>query len=200
MRYSHPPLTSPMIRIENSIYAWSIGKFLMLLGTLLVGAILTATVILTYALFSMYLDKAYSRNAQIRALAQAHEINQLLVAARYELDFLTRMPLTPESMARHLEAKSSEDRIRYREIAFQGQTAKERFVLVNTGPAVVSVPLEQTQGAKFGIFSSRDQLAGKPAGYIQISEPMEVVYPSVHVQGAMSALSMHVIRLVTAGL
>ncbi len=197
MRYSHPPLTSPMIRIENSIYAWSIGKFLMLLGTMLVGAILTATVILTYALFSMYLDKAYSRNAQIRALSQAHEINQLLVAARYELDFLTRMPLTPESMARHLEAKSSEDRVRYREIAFQGQTAKERFVLVNTGTAVVSVPLEQTQGAKFGIFSSRDQLAGQPAGYIQISEPMEVVYPSVHIQGAMSALSMHVIRLVT---
>ena len=93
----------------------------------------------------MYLDQAYSRNAQIRALAQAHEINQLLVAARYELDFLTRMPLTPESMARHLEAKSSEERIRYREIAFQGQTAEERFVLVNTGPAVVSVPLEQAK-------------------------------------------------------
>jgi two-component system, NtrC family, response regulator HydG len=197
MRYSHPPLTSPMIRIENSIYAWSIGKFLMLLGTMLVGAILTATVILVYALFSMYLDKAYSRNAQIRALAQAHEINQLLVAARYELDFLTRMPLTPEAMARHLEAKSSEDRVRYREIAFQGQTAKERFVLVNTGAAVVSVPLEQTQGAKFGIFSGRDQLASQPAGYIQISEPTEVVYPSVHIQGAMSALNLHVIRLVT---
>ena len=62
---------------------------------------------------------------------------------------------------------------------------------------MVSVPLDQAQGAKFGIFSSRDQLAGKPAGYIQISEPMEVVYPSVHVQGAMGALSMHVIRLAT---
>ena len=62
---------------------------------------------------------------------------------------------------------------------------------------MVSVPLDQALGAKFGIFSGRDQLAGKPAGYIQISEPTEVVYPSVHVQGAMSALSMHVIRLST---
>jgi len=197
MRYSHPPLLNPVIRVDSSMYAWSIGKFLVLFGTLLMGAILTGTVVLTYNIVSMYLDQAYSRNAQIRALAQAHEINQLLVAARYELDFLTRIPLTPDSMSRHLEAKSPAERGRYREIAFQGQTAEERFVLVNTGSAVVSVPLDQILGAKFGIFSSSDQLAGKPAGHIQISDPMEVVYPSVHVQGAMSALSMHVIRLAT---
>lgn len=197
MRYSHPPLLNPVIRVGSSVYAWSISKFLVLFGTLLVGIILTATVILTYNIVSMYLDQAYARNAQIRALAQAHEINQLLVAARYELDYLTRMPLTPEAMIRHLEAKTSDERARYREIAFQGQTLEERFVLVNTGPAVVSVPFDQALGAKFGIFSSRDQLAGKPAGYIQISEPLEAVYPSVHVKGAMSALSMHVIRFTT---
>jgi two-component system, NtrC family, response regulator HydG len=150
-----------------------------------------------YNIVSMYLDQAYSRNAQIRALAQAHEINQLLVAARYELEFLTRLPMTPDSMTRHLEAKSSEDRGRYREIAFQGQTVEERFVLVNSGSVVVSVPLDQILGAKFGIFSSSDQLAAKKPGHIQISDPMEVVYPSVHVQGAMGALSMHVIRLST---
>ncbi len=197
MRYSHPPLFDPLIHAENTIYAWSIGKFLVLFGTLLVGAILTATVVITYNIFSMYLDQAYCRNAQIRALAQANEINQLLIAARYELEFLTRTPLAPESMARYLEAKPPEERGRYREIAFQGLTAKERFILVNTGATVVSVPLDQAQGAKFGIFSSRDQLAGKPAGYVQISEPMEAAYPSVHVQGAMGALSMHVIRLTT---
>jgi len=197
MRYSHPPLLNPVIRVDSSIYAWSIGKFLVLFGTLLVGFILTGTVVVTYNIVSMYLDQAYSRNAHIRALAQAHEINQLLVAARYELDFLIRIPLTPESMIRHLEAKSSDERNRYREIAFQGQTAQERFVLVNTGSEIISVPLDQTLGTKFGIFSTRDHLAGKPAGHIQISEPTEVVYPSVHVQGTMSALSMHVIRLAT---
>ena len=197
MRFSYPPILNPLIRVEGSIYTWSIGKFLVLFGTLLMGAILTATVVLTYGVVSMYLDQAYSRNAYIRALAQAHEINQLLVAVRYELDSLTRIPLTPEAMAHHLEAKSPEERSRYREIVFQGQSVEERFALVNTGPDVVSVPMDQTLGAKFGIPSTRDQLSDKPAGHIQISDPMEVVYPSVHIQGTMSTLSMHVIRLAT---
>ena len=195
MRYSRPPLLDPVLRVEGSIFSWSIGKFLVLFGTLLMGAILTVTVVLTYGTVSMYLDQAYSRNAHVRALAQAHEINRLLVAARHELDYLTRLPLTPESMTKHLEAKAPEERSRYREIAFQGQTAAERFVLVNTGDAVVSVPLDQILGAKFSIFSGGDQAAGKGAGHIQIGDPMEVVYPSVHVQGTLSALSMHVIRL-----
>lgn len=197
MRYSHPPLLNPLIRVDGSIYSWSVGKFLVLLGTLLVVIILSATVIVTYHIVSSYLDQAYSRNAQMRALAQAHEINQLLVAARYELEYLTRLSLTPESISTHLAAKSAEERNRYREIAFHGQTAEERFVLVNTGSSVIPVPIDQAMGAKFGIFSSRDLLTGKPAGYIQIGEPMEVVYPSVHVEGKMSALNMHVIRLTT---
>lgn len=35
MRYSHPPLLNPLIRVDGSIYSWSVGKFLVLLGTLL---------------------------------------------------------------------------------------------------------------------------------------------------------------------
>lgn len=198
MRYSHPPLLEPVIRLGGSMYAWSIGKFQVLLGTLLMGAILTGTVVSINIIVSGYLDQAYSRNARIRALAQAHEINQLLVAARNELEYLTRTPLNPESITRHLEAKSPEERGRYREIAYQGQTVQERFVLVNTGKAVVSIGLDQILGAKFGIFSGRNQLADKPEGYVQISEPMEVVYPAVHVQGEMGALNMHVIRLTTS--
>lgn len=197
MRYSHPPLLNPLIRVEGSMDSWGIGKFLVLVGTLLVTVILSATVIAAYHIVAAYLDKAYSRNAQVRALAQAHEIDQLLMAARYELEYLTRLPHTAEWMRNHLAAKSGEERNRYREIAFYGQRAEDHFVLVNTGATVVPVPLDQAQGAKFGIFSSRDQLAGKPAGYIQISEPMEVIYPSVHADGAMSALNMHVIRLTT---
>jgi transcriptional regulator with AAA-type ATPase domain len=197
MRYSHPPLLNPLIRVDGSIYSWSLCKFLVLLSTLLVAMILSATVIATYYIVSSYLDQAYSRNAQVRALAQAHEIDQMLVAARYELEYLTRLPLTPDSIRNHLEAKSTEERNRYREIAFHGQSVEERFVLVNTGASVATVPIDQAMGPKFGIFSSRDQLAGKPAGFIQISEPMEVVYPSVHVEGAMSALSLHVLRLTT---
>jgi hypothetical protein len=188
---------NPLIRVDGSIFSWSIGKFLVLFATLLVVVIFSATVIATYHVVTSYLDQAYSRNARVRAMAQANEINQILLMARYELEYLARMPLAPESMRNHLQAKSTEERSRYREIAFYGQSVKDRFVLVNTGTSVVTVPLDQVMGAKFGIFSSRDQLSGKPVGYMRISEPMEVFYPSVHVDGSMSALNLFVLRLTT---
>jgi len=197
MRYSYPPLINPVIRAGGSVYAWSIGKFLLVFGTLLIGCILSVIVIVTYNIASSYLNQAYSRNAQARALAQAHEINQLLVAARYELEFFSRTPLTPESLTSYFFAQSADERNRYREIAFQGQTADDRFFLVNTGTAMVSVPQDQALGAKFGIFSSRDQLTDRSPGYIQISDPMEVIYPAIPIEGTVQAITMHVIRLVT---
>ncbi len=197
MRYFHPPLLNPVIRTDGSIYAWSIGKFLILLGTLLLGVILSVSVAVTYKIASLYLNQAYSRNAQLRAMAQAYEINRLLVAARYELEFLSRMPLTQESIIEHLAATSSEVRNCYREIAFQGHATDEHFVLVNTGSAVVSIPPEQAMGAKFSVFTRREQLMGKPAGYVHISDPLEVIYPSVPVQGGVHSIGMHVFRLST---
>ena len=198
MRYSHPPEFNPVIRGGTSIYAWSIGKFLILFGTLSMAVILAGSVFVTYRIASSYLNRAYSRNAQMRALAQAHEINELLVDARHELEFLSRSPLTPEALVRHFTAKSPEERDRYREIAFQGQAIDERFVLLNRGAEVVSVPLDQAMGAKFGIFSGRDQLAGKPADHVSIGEPLEVIYPAVPSEGSMSSAAMHVLRLSTS--
>jgi len=197
MRYFHPPLLNPVIRADSSIYAWSITKFLILFSTLLMSGILITTVVITYNIASSYLNQAYSRNAQVRALAQAHDINQLLVIARYELEFLSHTSLSQKTIIAHFTAQSEDERDRYREIAFQGLTADERFVLVNTGTEVVSVALDQALGTKFGIFSSRDQLTDKSAGYIQISDPVEVIYPSVPMQGAVHAVTMHVIRLAT---
>ncbi|NLX18893.1 MAG: sigma-54-dependent Fis family transcriptional regulator, partial [Desulfobulbus sp.] len=175
-----------------------IYNILILFGVLLVSVILSGTIVGIYFVVSTYLDQAYSRNARLRALAQAHEINELIVAAKNELQYLARMPLSPETITQHLQAKTVEERERYKEIAFQGQAAAERFVLVNTGQTVESVALEQILGANFDIFSGRTQFIDKPEGYIQISDPMEVVYPSVHVLGEMSGLTLHVIRLTTS--
>jgi DNA-binding NtrC family response regulator len=196
MRYFYPPLLNPVLRADRSIYAWSITRFLLFFSTLLIGGILVVTGFLTYTIASSYLNKAYSRNAQIRALAQANEISQLLIMARNKLEFLSHSSLTQEAIIAHFAASSEDERDRYREIAFQGQTAEERFVIVNTGKEVVAVPLDQALGAKFGIFTSQ-QLIDKSEGYIQISDPMEVVYPSVPVLGAVHAVTMHVIRLAT---
>ena len=195
MRYSHPPALNPVIRVESSIYAWSIGKFLVLFGSLVMVLVFAFSIVLTYKVASSYLNQAYSRNAQVRALAQAHEISQMLVAARNELEYLSRGPLTGERIMNHFNAKSEQERNRYREVAFQGQTAEERFVLVNTGPMVAPVALDQALGSKYGVFANRDQVEGKPAEYVHIGDPVEVVYPSVPGPGGMRAVSMHVLRL-----
>ena len=94
MRYSYPPLINPMIRVDSSIYAWSIGKFLLLFGSAAVILLLAVSAVVTYKVSAVFLDQAYARNAQVRALAQAHEINQLLHAARHELEYLSHRPLT----------------------------------------------------------------------------------------------------------
>ena len=197
MRYSYPPLINPMIRVDSSIYAWSIGKFLLLFGSAAVILLLAVSAVVTYKVSAVFLDQAYARNAQVRALAQAHEINQLLHAARHELEYLAHRSLTAEEILGHLGALSAEERNRYREVAFQGQTPEERFVLVNTGSALVPVPLEQALGSRFGIFSGGDQVAGKPPGFVHLGDPTEVIYPSVPAEGGVRALAMHVVRLTT---
>ena len=197
MRYSYPPLINPVIRVDSSIYAWSIGKFLLLFGSAVVILVLAVSAVVTYQVAAAFLDQAYARNAQMRALAQAHEINQLLHAARHQLEYLSRRPLSVEAILAHLGAMSAEERNRYREVAFQGQAPEERFVLVNTGATLVAVPLEQALGNRFGIFSGGDQVAGKPPGFVHLGDPTEVIYPSVPAEGGVRAVAMHVVRLTT---
>ncbi|MCL2458214.1 MAG: sigma-54 dependent transcriptional regulator [Desulfobulbus sp.] len=197
MRYSYLFLPAPVIRANKSITTWSIGTLLMVIGTLLMTVILTAIMVLIYVIVVDYLERAFSQNAQTRAMAQAYEINQLLVAARHELDFLSRLPLNQQAMLRHWEDLAPQVRNRYREIAFQGLTPDERFVLLNTGTEIVNMPIDQAMGGKFGVFLSKNSVAERRIRQVQISDATEVVYPSVPVQGGMNALNLYVIRLTT---
>ena len=195
MRYSFPPMLNPVIRINSAIYSWGISKFLVLYGTTLLALLLSVSVVIAYKIASNSLNSAYSRNAQMRAKAQAYEINQLLVAARQELQFIGSGSLSRDEIFNHLRRKTLEDRNWYREIAFQGNTLDERFVFINNGSSVVSVPLEQALIGRPGIFPVNDQFNGKPKEYVHISDPVEVVYPAVPSQGGVNAVAMHVIRL-----
>ncbi|MBU1567637.1 MAG: sigma-54 dependent transcriptional regulator [Proteobacteria bacterium] len=195
MHYSLPPMLNPIIRMNSAIYSWSISKFLVLCGTGLLALFLSVSVIIAYKIASTSLNSAYSRNAQMRAQAQAYEINQLLIAARQELQFIGSGSLTREEIFNHLSRKSLEDRNRYREIAFQGNTVDERFVFINIGSSVVSVPIEQALVGKPGIFPANDQFNEKPKEYVHVSDPVEVVYPAVPSQGGVNAIAVNVIRL-----
>ncbi len=195
MRYSLPPMLNPVIRINSAIFSWGISKFLVLYGTTLLALLLSVSVVIAYKIASNSLNSAYSRNAQMRTKAQAYEINLLLVAARQELQFIGSGSLSRDEIFNHLRRKTLEDRNWYREIAFQGNTLDERFVFINNGSSVVSVPLEQALIGRPGIFPVNDQFSGKPKEYVHISDPVEVVYPAVPSQGGVNAIAMHVIRL-----
>ncbi len=195
MRYALPPMINPVIKVESSIYAWSIGKFLILVGSLIMIVVFAASMVLTYKVTSSYLNQAYARNAQIRALAQAHEISQILVAARNDLDYLANGPLTIDKISRHFEAMAESERRRYREVAFQGPTSEERFIVVLAGSGMVPVPLDQAVTSGTGVFSTRDKVEGKSSDYVHIGDPVEVTYPSVPGPGGMRAVTMNVIRL-----
>jgi DNA-binding NtrC family response regulator len=195
MRYSLPPILTPVIRMNSAIYSWGISKFLVLYGTTLLAILLSISVVVAYKIASTSLNSAYSRNAQLRAKAQAYEINQLLIAARQELQFIGSGFLSREEIFNHLSRKALEDRNLYREIAFQGNTVDERFVFINNGSNVISVPLEQALGGIPGIFPVNDQFNGKPKEFVHVGDPVEVVYPAVPSQSGVNAIAMHVIRL-----
>lgn len=195
MRYSLPPNLKPLIRFDGSVYSWSIAKFLLVVGTVAMAALLIMSAVTVYQISSSYLDNAYSRNAQLRAKAQAEEINKLVLDARYELEYLAGGELTGAAVIEHLSKKSPEERNKFREVAFQGKTVNERFIIVNDGTLIVSVPLEHAHAGRLGIFSRYEQFTGKPDEFIHISDPVEVIYPAVPSQGLVNSLSMHVIRL-----
>ena len=195
MRYSLPPNLSPLVRLDGSVYSWSIIKFLLIVGTVAAAFLLSLSAFIIYQITTNYLNNAYSRNAQLRAQAQANEINQLFVSARNELEYLASGELTGQAVAEYFNRKSPEERNRFKEVAFQGKTVDERFIIVNDGVLIVSVPLEQAHAGRLGIFSRFEQFTGKPDEYIHISDPVEVIYPAVPSQGLINSLSMHVIRL-----
>ncbi|NLW82306.1 MAG: hypothetical protein GXY42_11635, partial [Desulfovibrionales bacterium] len=84
MRYYYPTDLAPVLDLERSVREWSISRILFLLGAPLVGIVLLGMTFSTYRIVSHYLNRAYARNAQTRALAQAHEIKQCLLEARNE--------------------------------------------------------------------------------------------------------------------
>jgi two-component system, NtrC family, response regulator HydG len=195
MRYALPPLFHPVLRLNISSYSWSIRKLIVLWGTGLSAALLSLSLVVAYMIATNSLNSAYSRNAQLRAKAQASEINRVLFDARQELQFIAGGSLAKEEVYNHLLRRTVEGSRQYREIAFQGNTVDERFVFVSNGDGVASVPIEQTIAETSGIFPINDQIHEKSPGYVHIGEPVEVLYPAVSFQGVVRAVAMRVIRL-----
>ena len=197
MRYSYPPILNPVIKLEKPIKEWSFTRLLLLVGTPLVAAVMLIMTVSTYRIASHYLNRAYARNAHTRALAQAHEIQQLLVEARYELLNLGHEDLTVESIQAYMMGKPSTKRNRYTEIAFHAVDPDKNFLLLNTGEHIWRVPNDKASEIKFGTFTRKEKVEGKLEDFVQIDQPVQVYYTSVPYLGSVENMEFSVIRLST---
>ncbi len=197
MRYSYPPILNPVLNMEKPVKEWSITRILLLLGTPLVAVVLLVMTVTIYRISSHYLDRAYARNAHTRALAQAHELQQLLLEARFEILNLARSDISPDSIRKYMADKPATKRNKYCEIAFHGTSPTDNFVLLNTGEQVWRVPEEQTAAVKFGVFTRKERIGGKIEDYVQIDQPVQVYYSSVPYLGSVENMEFSVIRLST---
>jgi len=197
MPYSYPPMLDPVLNLEKPIKEWSITRILLLLGAPLVACVLLIMTVSTYRISSHYLNRAYARNAHTRALAQAHELQQLLIDARYEIQNLARSDVSTQAIRKYMMDKPATKRNRYCEIAFHGTSPEDNFVLLNTGEKVWEVPDEQSATVKFGAFTRKERIGGKIEDFVQIDQPVQVYYTSVPYLGSVENMEFSVIRLST---
>jgi len=197
MPYSYPPMLDPVLNLEKPVKEWSITRILLLLGTPLVAGVLLIMTVSTYRISSHYLNRAYARNAHTRALAQAHELQQLLKDARYEIQNLARSDVSAQAIQKYMMDKPATKRNKYCEIAFHGTSPEDNYVLLNTGEKVWQVPDEQAAAVKFGAFTRRERIGGKIEDFVQIEQPVQVYYTSVPYLGSVENMEFSVIRLST---
>ena len=197
MRYSHPPILNPVISLERPIKEWSFTRLLLLVGTPLVAAVMLIMTVTTYRIASHYLERAYARNAHTRALAQAHEVQQLLAEARYEVLNLGQPGLTAESVQSYMMGKPAAKRNRYAEIAFHAVDPHRNFLMVNTGEQLWNVPEDKAAEIKFGAFTRKEKIEGKIEDFVQIDQPVQAYYTSVPYLGSVENMEFSVIRLST---
>jgi len=197
MRYSYPPVLNPVINLEKPVKEWSFTHLLLLIGTPLVALVMLIMTVSTYRIASHYLNRAYARNAHTRALAQAHEIQQLLVDARYELLNLGQADLTADSIQAYMMGKPATKRNRYAEIAFHAVDPDKNFLLLNTGEHLWRVPNDKASEIKFGTFTRKEKVEGKLEDFVQIEAPVQVYYTSIPYLGSVENMEFSVIRLST---
>lgn len=197
MRYFYPSSTNPVINIKRPFKEWSFARLLFLVGTPLVGLVMFMVIVSTYRIASHYLGRAYARNAHTRTLAQAHEIEQLLIEARYEVLNLGQSDLSVQAIQTYMMGKPLNKRNCYAEIAFHGVDPEQNFLLVNTGEQIWRVPADQVAKIKFNTFARKEKIEGKVENFVQIDEPTQVYYTSVPYLGSVENMEFSVIRLST---
>lgn len=195
MRLFFPLQPTSLLGPDSLFGRWTIGRFQAFLGAGGLLCILGFSFALIYQIVTSSLSEAFARNAQLRAMAQANAISRLLDDAYLELEYLAQRPLSEAGVMAHFNAMPAEKRNRYGEVAFQGRTSGEYFVLVNVANTFVSLPAGQVHGNNGGIFSSIGSGSKAKEGEVRVGEPVEAAYVALPAPGGARSVAMHVIRL-----
>lgn len=100
-----------------------------------------------------------------------------------------------QDMVRRLKFRAQAEGLRYREVAFMGLTLEKRYLLLNYGGEIIAVPPQaalDTSASPFHTLSAEQR-----PGHVNVSQPLEVVYPMVPVNGSLQSLPLYVIRFST---
>ncbi|MTJ91625.1 MAG: AAA domain-containing protein [Desulfovibrio sp.] len=173
----------------------SLVNRMLMLGLPVLAVVLLIIFTATGSSIEDILDRAIARNAQLQSQAMRLALEQALEETRNQLLILAAGSMEQKDMVNRLKFRAKAGGLRYREIAFEGLTPDNRYLLVNADGEVINVPMRQALASPTGPFHG---IAGEHRiGHVSVAQPVEVTYSMVPVKGSNQNISLYVLRFAT---
>jgi DNA-binding NtrC family response regulator len=182
---SAPFLTSRSLRGRTIIIC------LPILGITLLGFFF-----ISWRMFESAINRVVTRNAQFQTYAISQAFSQILAETRNHLLLLASGELDQVSMARRLKYRGRFEKAQYREMAFIGLGAENKYLFLNCGGEIIVVPPDVASNTIHGPFHniSANQLPGR----VNVGQPVEVSYTLFPVSDSLQNVTFQVLRFSTA--
>lgn len=195
MRFFGPLFRSSSLDIPPFLVTHSLASRMLLLGLPLLAAVLLLIFFATGRSIESIVNRAIARNAQLQAQAMSLALGQILDETRNQLLILSAGSMDQEEMARRFKFRAQAGGLRYREVAFVGLMPEDRYLLLNYGGEIISVPLHVALDSPSGPFHSLK--ADQQPGHVNVGQPLEAFYSLVPVNKVLQSLSLYVLRFST---
>lgn len=173
----------------------SMTSRVLLLGLPLLTLVLLLVFLATGRSIEAMVNRAIARNAQLHAQAMSLSLEQILTETRNQLLILAAGSMEPKDMVRRLQFRVRAEGLRYREVAFMGTDPSQRYLLLSYGGEIISIPPDIASATVGNPFTSLS--AAQRPGHVQVSQPLEVVYPMVPLNDSVQSIPLYVIRFST---
>lgn len=141
------------------------------------------------------IDRAIQRNAHLQAQALRMQMEHILTETRNQLLLLAAGPTPQDEMLAMLKSRKDLHNFNLREVAFMGINPADRYLFVYYNDEIVPVSPVSARDVAFGPFQARFQKQDK--GHVNVSQPLEVSYPLVTIDGAPQTVAFHGLRFST---